>query len=59
MARRALLAGVRTGQGEFRLAVIEGRTRPRSGCVAQRAILREARGGMIRVSRAVILCEVA
>ncbi len=47
------------GQRELELAVVDGRAGPRVRGVAQRAILRKARGRMTRVLRTVKVREVA
>jgi len=50
---------MRSGQREFRLAVIEFRSRPLRGRVAKRAILRESRCHMVRIGGLLVVGQVA
>ncbi len=59
MAGRALLARMRSCEGELRFAVVECCSLPAGRRVTERAILREARRGMIRVRRFLIVRQVA
>lgn len=52
-------AGVRTGQRERRVVVIEGRWGPCGGAVADVALLREADRNVIRIGRTLEVFEVA
>ena len=59
VALRALHAGVRAGQRETSGRVVERRAGPLRGVVATRAILRESRGLVRRVSGSVVVGQVA
>lgn len=50
---------MRTGQGEGRIVVVEGRVGPDRGVVAQLAIRGESRGRVRGVGRAVVIILVA
>ena len=59
VALRALHGGVRSGQRESCVVVIEGRSRPGGRVVALRASLRESAGNVVGIGRALEILQVA
>lgn len=59
MALHARSSGMRAGERKLGCAVIKGRWHPCRGGVAQLAVLRESRGGVIRIGGALKIFQVA